>query len=76
MAAFARARHTLDKSLPEVIIEYLKQNILVDTKAEFIIDIKSKGFEVKDIEKEINNLKAQGILDYSRSTPKGWHLVE
>ncbi len=67
---------SLDKSLLEVIIEYLKKNKLVATKAEFVIDIKSKGFEVKDIEKEINNLKAQGRLIYSRSAPKGWSLVE
>jgi len=67
---------SLDKSLPEVIIEYLKQNKLVATKAEFVVDIKSKGFEIKDIEKEINNLKAQGIINYSRSAPKGWSLAE
>lgn len=66
---------SLDKSLPEVIIEYLKQNKLVATKAEFVVDIKSKGFEVKDIEKEINNLKTQGRIAYSRSQPKGWSLV-
>ncbi|MFX1572876.1 MAG: hypothetical protein ACFFB0_09010 [Promethearchaeota archaeon] len=67
---------SLDKSLPEVIIDYLKQHKLVATKAEFIVDIKSKGFEVKDIEKEINNLKTQGKISYSRSAPKGWSLVE
>ena len=63
-------------SLRDVIIEYLKQKELVATKAEFIVDIKAKGFGVKNIEKEINDLKNQDKIKYSRSTPKGWSLVK
>ena len=61
-------------SLREVIIDYLKQRGHIATKAEFVVDIKAKGFEVKDVEKEINALKVEGIIQYSRVTPKGWSL--
>ncbi|MFX0022694.1 MAG: hypothetical protein ACFE9S_10230 [Candidatus Hermodarchaeota archaeon] len=63
-------------SLEDTIIEYLKEKKLVPTKAEFVNDIKEKGFSNSEIDNEINNLKEQGKIQYSRAKPKGWSLVE
>lgn len=63
-------------SLSDVIIEYLKEQKLVPTKAKFVNDIKEKGFSNSEIEKEINRLKEQEKIRYSRAKPKGWSLVE
>ncbi|MFX0030445.1 MAG: hypothetical protein ACFE8B_14630 [Candidatus Hermodarchaeota archaeon] len=63
-------------SLNNEIIEYLKVKGLVPTKAEFVNDIKAKGFSVSQIENEINILKEQGKIQYSRAKPKGWNLVD
>ncbi|MFX1303064.1 MAG: hypothetical protein ACFFBV_04585 [Promethearchaeota archaeon] len=63
-------------SLTDVIIEYLKEQKIVPTKDQFINHIKEKGFSNSEIEKEINSLKEQGKIQYSRAKPKGWSLVE
>ncbi len=63
-------------SLEEVILEYLSDIKVVETKAQFIDDIKDKGFSNTQIEKEIALLKEQGKIQYSRAKPKGWSLVE
>jgi len=63
-------------SLEDVIIAYLKEQKVVATKAQFISDIKEKGFSNTQIEKEIAILKEQGKIQYSRAKPKGWSLVE
>ena len=62
-------------SLSNIIVEYLKEKGVVDTKTEFIDDIKVMGFPVSQIEKEINLLKEQGKIQYSRAKPKGWSLT-
>lgn len=63
-------------SLEDKIIEYLKEKKLVPTKAQFVNDIKEKGFSNSEIDKEINNLKEKGKIQYSRAKPKGWSLIE
>ncbi len=64
------------KSLTEVIIDYLKQKEIVATKSKFVNAIIEKGFATNIVEKEINNLKEQGKIQYSRAKPKGWSLVD
>jgi hypothetical protein len=66
---------SITDSLNDTIIEYLKEKGFVATKAEFIDDMKTKGFSVNQIEKEINLLKEQGKIKYSRAKPKGWSLA-
>ncbi|MFX1568589.1 MAG: hypothetical protein ACFFCV_09490 [Promethearchaeota archaeon] len=63
-------------SLEETIIGYLRNKKTVETKAQFVNDIKEMGFSNIQIEKEIALLKDQGKIQYSRSKPKGWSLVE
>ena len=63
-------------TLEDVIIEYLKEKQLIPTKAELVNPIKEKGFSLNQIEKEINILKEQGRIKYSRAKPKGWSLAD
>jgi len=63
-------------SVEEIIIAYLKDKKCVETKAQFVNDVKEKGFSNSQIEKEISSLKEQGKIQYSRAKPKGWSLVE
>jgi WD40 repeat protein len=62
-------------SLGNIIIEYLKEKKLVTTKTQLINDIEEKGFSNTEIDKEINKLKEQGKIQYSRTKPKGWSLT-
>lgn len=64
------------QSLEEVIIEYLKEQKLIVTKAELIDGIRTKGFADSAIENIIDELKEQGKIQYSRAKPKGWSLVQ
>ncbi|MFW9877913.1 MAG: hypothetical protein ACFFG0_32935 [Candidatus Thorarchaeota archaeon] len=72
--AVSKEKVSTEGSLEAVIIEYLKEVKLVSTKAQFINDIKSQGFSESEIEDEINLLKEQGKIQYSRAKPKGWSL--
>ncbi len=63
-------------SLEDTIIAYLKEQKVVETKAQFVNDIQEKGFSNTQIDKEIALLKDQGKIQYSRAKPKGWCLVE
>jgi len=64
------------ESLKDSIIQYLKEKKIIPTKPQFVNDIIAKGFPKNIIEKEINSLKEQGIISYSRAKPKGWSLVD
>ena len=66
---------SISGSLEEVIVAYLKEQEVVATKAQFVKDIKAKGFSETQIEKEIAILKEQGKIEYSRSAPKGWKVT-
>ena len=62
-------------SLREVIIEYLKDKKIVSSKPVLVSGIMEVGFSQVDIEKEIEMLKSEGLIRYSRSAPRGWSLV-
>ncbi|KKM75339.1 hypothetical protein LCGC14_1391270, partial [marine sediment metagenome] len=62
-------------SIEEVIIEHLTKKKIIVTKAQFVNEIKEIGFNQKEIEKSINDLKVQGRIKYSRASPKGWSLT-
>ncbi len=63
-------------SIGDIIINYLREQKLVGTKAQLIEIIKEKGFDESEIETQIDTLKEQGKIQYSRAKPKGWSLVE
>ncbi len=64
------------ESLKDVIIQHLSDQGVIATKPQFINDIIVKGFDKSSIEKEIDSLREQGIITYSRTKPKGWSLVK
>ncbi len=63
-----------EESLKEVILNFLKEKKLISTKGNFINGIVEKGHTKLKVEKEITLLKDQGIIQYSRSAPRGWSL--
>jgi hypothetical protein len=62
-------------SITDVIVEFLKEKKVVGTKPAFVKGIIEKGFSKAEVDSEINSLKGQGIIKYSRSAPKGWSLT-
>jgi hypothetical protein len=62
------------KDLKSIIITHLKNKKIIATKPQFVNDIIAKGFAKSEVEKEINLLKEQGKIVYSRVKPKGWSL--
>jgi WD40 repeat protein len=67
---------SISDSLGDIILDYLRQEKVVETKGQLINKIEEKGFESDEIEEEIDRLKDQGKVEYSRSKPKGWSLVK
>ena len=74
--AVPTAKLSSDASLNNVIMDYLNQNKVVSTKNKFVEDIVQKGFDKDDVDKEIDSMKEQGIITYSRGKPSGWSLVK
>ena len=64
-----------ETTLKDVIIEYLKEKKIISSKPILISGIMEGGFSKVEVEKEIEKLKTEGIISYSRSSPRGWSLV-
>jgi len=64
-----------ETNLKDTIIEYLKEKKKISSKPLLVSGIMEAGFSQVDVEREIEKLKADGIIQYSRSTPRGWGLV-
>jgi hypothetical protein len=63
-----------ETTLKDIIIEFLKEKGLITSKPNFVNRIVEKGFAKGDVEKEIDRLKTQGMIQYSRSAPRGWSI--
>jgi len=61
-------------NLKTIIITHLENIKLVPTKIKLIEDIGMLGYGRDVVEKQIDKLRMEGILIYSRSDPKGWSL--
>jgi WD40 repeat protein len=57
-----------------IIITHLEKFKLVPTKIKLIEDIVILGYDKDMVEKQIDKLRMEGVLLYSRSEPKGWSL--
>jgi WD40 repeat protein len=66
---------TIDENLRYIIIHYLENNNLVPTRTKIVQEIAILGYSEADVEEQVDMLKEQGIIEYSRSEPKGWRLV-
>lgn len=63
-----------EENLKTIIIHHLEKNKIVETKSKLINDIVLLGYTQNDVEKQVENLKNEGVIEYSRSDPKGWYL--
>jgi len=61
-------------NLKTIIITHLENFKLIPTKKKLIDDIGMLGYGRDVVEKQIDKLRMEGILIYSRSEPKGWSL--
>ncbi len=61
-------------NLKTIIITHLEKFKLVSTKKKLIDDIGMLGYGRDVVEKQIDKLRMEGVLIYSRSEPKGWSL--
>ena len=61
-------------NLKTIIITHLENVKLVPTKIKLIEDIRMLGYGREVVEKQIDKLRTEGVLIYSRSEPKGWSL--
>ncbi|TXT54671.1 MAG: hypothetical protein BAJALOKI2v1_750005 [Promethearchaeota archaeon] len=63
------------KSISQLIIDFIREKGLVRTQEELIEFITKNGFSEDVVKEEIDLLNAQGIIDYSSSSPRGWSLI-
>jgi len=63
-----------EENLRTIIVHHLEKNRIISSKTKFIEDIVILGYDKDLVESQIELLKDQGIIAYSRSDPKGWYL--
>ncbi len=61
-------------NIKTIIITHLEKFKLVPTKNKLIEDIVILGYDKDMVEQQIDKLRMEGVLLYSRSEPKGWSL--
>ena len=66
---------SVDENLRYIIIHYFETNHFVTTRTKLVQEIAILGYSEADVEEQVDILKEQGIIEYSRSEPKGWRLA-
>jgi len=66
---------TIDENLRYIIIHHFEKNHFIPTRTKLVQEIAILGYSEADVEEQVEILKEQGIIEYSRLDPKGWHLV-
>ena len=66
---------TIDENLRYIIIHHFEKNHFIPTRTKLVQEIAILGYSEADVEEQIEILKEQGIIEYSRLEPKGWRLV-
>ena len=61
-------------NIKTIIITHLEKFKLIPTKTKLIEDLVILGYERNMVEAQIEKLRTEGVLLYSRSEPKGWSL--
>jgi hypothetical protein len=61
-------------NIKTIIITHLERVKLVPTKNQLIEDIAILGYNKDMVEQQIDKLRMEGVLIYSRTDPKGWSL--
>lgn len=63
-----------EKNLNTIIITHVEKFKLIPSKNNLIEDVVILGYDRDVVEKQIDKLRIEGVLIYSRSEPKGWSL--
>lgn len=63
-----------EENLRTIIIHHLEKNRIIPSKTKLVEDIVILGYDKNTVETQIDLLKDQGVIAYSRSDPKGWYL--
>jgi hypothetical protein len=61
-------------NIKTIIITHLEKFKLIPTKNKLIEDLVILGYERNTVERQIDKLRTEGVILYSRSEPKGWSL--
>ena len=61
-------------NIKTIIITHLEKFKLVPTKTKLVEDLVILGYDRDIVEQQIDKLRMEGVLLYSRSEPKGWSL--
>ncbi|MFX0026138.1 MAG: WD40 repeat domain-containing protein [Candidatus Hermodarchaeota archaeon] len=64
-----------EENLRTIIIHHLEKNKIVSSKTKLVDDIVILGYNKDLVEKQIEILKDEGVVAYSRADPKGWYLA-
>jgi len=57
-----------------IIITHLEKQKLIQSKTKLVDDLVILGYERAVVEKQLDKLRMEGVIVYSRSEPKGWSL--
>ncbi len=65
----------IDENLRYIIMHNLEKNKLIPTRTKLITEITILGYSESDVEEQVDLLKDHGVIQYSKSNPKGWRLT-
>ena len=68
------AESATEVNIKTIIITHLEKFKLILTKNKLIEDIVILGYDRNLVEQQIDKLRMEGVILYSRSEPKGWSL--
>jgi len=68
------AESAAEVNIKTIIITHLEKFKLVPTKNKLVEDLVILGYDRALVEQQIDKLRMEGIILYSRSEPKGWSL--
>lgn len=57
-----------------IITTHLEKQKLIQSKTKLVDDLVILGYERAVVEKQLDKLRMEGVIVYSRSEPKGWSL--
>ncbi len=65
----------IDENLRYIITHNLEKNRVIPTRTKLINEIIILGYSESDVEEQVDLLKEHGVIQYSKSNPKGWRLT-
>jgi len=68
------AESAAEVNIKTIVITHLEKFKLVPTKNKLIEDLVILGYDRALVEQQIDKLRMEGVILYSRSEPKGWSL--